>query len=43
MDAGDHGIDVFVENRSYAEKQDGFDANKLKNGCYFIGYVPKPT
>jgi competence protein ComEC len=43
MDAGEHGIDVFVENRSYAEKHDGFDANKLKHGCYFIGYVPKPS
>ena len=36
---------LFVSDpsRSYAEKQGGFDASKLKHGCYFIGYVPKPT
>jgi beta-lactamase superfamily II metal-dependent hydrolase len=42
MDSGDNGIDVYVENRIFAQKHEGFDENKQKHGCYFIGYVPKP-
>jgi len=42
LDAVSSGIDVYVENRAFAETFPGFDAAKLLNGCFYIGQVTKP-
>ena len=43
LDADNHGIDVYVENLSFAFKHQGFDQSKQKHGCYYIGCVPNPN
>jgi competence protein ComEC len=43
MDANSNGIDVFVENRKFAETFNAFDAARTCCGSYFIGTISKPT
>ena len=41
LSACNEGIDVYVENRTFAERHEAFDAYSTLNGCYFIGRIPK--
>ena len=43
MDAHSKGIDVFVENKTFAETFNAFDASRTCCGSYFIGTISKPT
>lgn len=43
MDAHSNGIDVFVENREFAETFETFDAARTCCGSYFIGSISKPS
>lgn len=42
LEATSTGIDVYVENFAFASEYQGFDANRINIGCYYIGTVPKP-
>ncbi len=42
LDAVSSGIDVYVENRTFAETFPGFDATRTHNECFYIGQVTKP-
>lgn len=42
LDAVTSGIDVYVENRAFAETFDAFDAATPHHNCFYIGQVPKP-
>lgn len=42
LDAVSSGIDVYVENRAFAETFKAFDAARRLQGCFYIGQVTKP-
>lgn len=42
LDAVSSGIDVYVENREFAETFKAFDAVRTLQGCFYIGQVAKP-
>ncbi len=43
LEARSEGIDVFVENRKFAETFNAFDASRTCCGSYFIGTISKPS
>jgi len=43
LEATDSGIDVYVENVSFATQQCGLNLKTNNLGCYYIRSVPKPT
>lgn len=43
LSANDQGIDVFVQNRTFAAKLPNFDENRLLHGCFYIGTIPQPA
>jgi competence protein ComEC len=43
MEPHANGIDIFIENKKFAETFNAHDAARISCGSYFIGTVPKPT
>ncbi len=43
LEGTDQGIEVFVENITFARTQQAFDESRTHFGCYYIGRVPAPV
>jgi competence protein ComEC len=43
MEPRSEGIDVFVENKKFAQTFSSCDLNRLCCGCYYIGFIPAPS
>ena len=41
LNAINEGVEIYVENLSYARNYNGFDNSKALYGCFYIGIVPK--
>ena len=41
LEGTDEGIEVFIENITFAQTLKTFDENRTHFGCYYIGLVPK--
>jgi len=41
LNATNEGIEVYVENRSFAQTQQAFDSTKTLHGCFYIGLISK--
>jgi len=42
LNATNEGVEIYVENQSFAENYKSYDETRRLNGCFFIGQVPKP-
>jgi len=41
LNATNEGIEVYIENRSFAQTLQAFDGTKTLHGCFYIGLIPK--